>query len=113
MQSAQKEKPVSLSLEQQMIKLASQETAAPADISSDLEVQWCLQHRGLAFDQCSLISFQEHELWVKQLLNQLTGEAPQGFVKPSIGQIIRADRELFSIMAQDMISAQPTEKAAR
>ena len=106
-QSAQKEKPINLSLEQQMIKLTSQETSTAADTSSDLQVQWCLQRRGLAFDQCSLISFQEHELWVQQLLNQLTREAPQGFVKPTIGQIIRADRELFTIMAQDLTSVQP------
>ena len=81
------------------------------DTSNDLQLQWALQRRGLAFDQCSLIGNSEHEAWVQQLLGQLTREPPTGFAKISTSQIIRADRELFTIMAQELQGPlQPDDK---
>ena len=61
-----------LSLEQQMVKLASPSEPLVADTSTDLQFQWALQRRGLAYDQCS-----EHELWVQQPPGQLTREPPR------------------------------------
>ena len=100
-QNTMKEKPAVLSLEQQMVKLATTEEQISVDTSTDLQLQWALQRRGLAFDQCALISHEEHEVWVQQLLGQLTREAPAGFAKVTTSQVIRADRELFTLMAQE------------
>ena len=100
-----KEKPMILSLEQQMVKLATPAEPLLADTSTDLQFQWALQCRGLAYDQCALIKYEEHEVWVQQLLGQLTREPPPGFSKVSINQVIRADRELFTIMAQELQDA--------
>ena len=101
-QSNLKEKPMILSLEQQMVKLASPAEPLVADTSTDLQLQWALQRCGLAYDQCALIKFEEHEAWVQQLLGQLTREPPTGFSRVTIHQAIRADRELFTIMAQEL-----------
>ena len=101
-QSSLKERPVTLSLEQQMVKLGTSEEPLTVDTSTDLQLQWALQRSGLAFDQCSLIGNAEHEVWVQQLLTQLTREPPSGFSKVSTSQVIRADRELFTIMAQEL-----------
>ena len=97
-----KEKPAVLSLEQQMVKLAATEEHITVDTSTDLQLQWALQRRGLAFDQCTLVNHDTHEAWVQQLLGQLTRDAPAGFAKVTTSQIIRADRELFTIMAQEI-----------
>lgn len=110
-QQSMKEKPFTLSLEQQMVKVAASEQVVSVDTSTDTQLQWALQRRGLAFDQCSLISFHEHEIWVQQLLGQLTREAPQGFNRATSSQVVGADRKLFTIMAQDIQeSVQPNEK---
>lgn len=101
-QSSMKEKPVTLALEQQMVKLTSAEEQIAVDTSTDLQLQWALQRRGLAFDQCMLIHFAEHEIWVQQLLSQLTKDPPSGFSRITTGQVIRADRELFTLMAQEL-----------
>jgi hypothetical protein len=101
-QSNLKERPVTLSLEQQMVKLGTAEEPLTVDTSTDLQLQWALQRRGLAFDQCALIGNAEHEVGVQQLLTQLTREPPSGFSKVSTSQVIRADRELFTIMAQEI-----------
>ena len=91
-----------LSLEQQMVKLAATEDHITVDTSTDLQLQWALQRRGLAFDQCTLLSHDVHETWVQQLLGQLTRDAPTGFARVTVTQIIRADRELFTLMAQEI-----------
>ena len=67
-----KEKPITLSLEQQMVKLTAADEHIAVDTSTGLQLQWALQRRGLAFDQCALISFDQHEIWVQQLLGHLT-----------------------------------------
>ena len=64
-------------------------------------MQWALQRRGLAFDQCKLISNEVHDKWVQSLLMQLTREAPSGYSKVQMEQVLRADRELFTLMAQE------------
>ena len=108
-----KERPVTLSLEQQMVKVTSAEEPLVVDTSTDLQLQWALQRRGLAFDQCSLISNSEHEIWVQQLLTQITKDPPTGFSKVTTSQALRADRELFTIMAQEIQgSLQPDSKGA-
>lgn len=63
-QQSLKEKPMTLSLEQQLVKVAATEQPITVDTSTDIQLQWALQRRGLAFDQCSLISHSEREIWV-------------------------------------------------
>ncbi|MEM1007958.1 MAG: hypothetical protein AAGJ35_03040 [Myxococcota bacterium] len=109
-QNTMKEKPAVLSLEQQLVKVAASEPAVVVDTSTDLQLQWALQRRGLAFDQCALISHAEHEIWVQQLLGQLTRDAPAGYAKVTTTQLIKADCELFTIMARELRgSLQPVQ----
>jgi hypothetical protein len=112
-QGNMKDKPVTLSLEQQMVKLASAEEPPAVDTSTDLQLQWALQRRGLAFDQCALISNSEHEIWVQQLLSQLTKDPPTGYARVSASQVIRADREMFTLMAQEIEGSLQPDAAGR
>ena len=94
-----------------MVKLAAVDENITVDTSTDLQLQWALQRRGLAFDQCSLMSYEEHEIWVQQLLGHLTRDAPAGFARVSVGQVIRADREIFTLMAQEIqTTLQPDQR---
>ena len=56
-QNSQKQKSSVLSLEQQTLKVTSNEIPTSADTSWDIQLQWALQRRGLAFDQCRLINW--------------------------------------------------------
>ena len=60
-----KEKLTTLTVEQQTLKLSAGEPKIKADTSNELLMQWALQRRGLAFDQCKLISNDVHEKWVQ------------------------------------------------
>jgi len=106
-QNSLKEKSSVLSLEQQTLKVTSGEIHTVADTSTestDLQLQWALQRRGLA---CRLVGW-DSEQWVQQIMSQLTKDAPFGYNKISTSQVIRADKELFTLMAQEIqTSVQP------
>ena len=78
-QNSQKQKSSVLSLEQQTLKVTSNDIPTAADTSSDIQLQWALQRRGLAFDQCRLINWDAHELWVQQVMSQITKDSPPGY----------------------------------
>lgn len=107
-QNSLKEKSSVVSLEQQTLKVTAGETHSVADTSTDLQLQWALQRRGLAMDQCRLIGWDSHEQWVQQIMSQLTKEVPSNYCKISTSQVIKADKELFTLMAQEIqTSVQP------
>lgn len=107
-QNSLKEKSSVLSLEQQTLKVTSGEIHTVAETSTNLQLQWALQRRGLAMDQCRLVGWDSHEQWVQQIMSQLTKAAPFAYNKISTSQVIRADTELFTLMAQEIqTSIQP------
>ena len=100
-QQSLKEKPTTLTVEQQTLKLAAGEPKIRADTSNELLLQWALQRRGLAFDQCKLMSNDIHDKRVQSLLMQLTRESPSGYARVTMEQLLRADKELFTLMSQE------------
>ena len=73
-----------------------------ADYGSEIKLQWCWQRRGLAMDQCRLLSWEIHDAWVHQLFRTLSHPAPPGFQQVKVEQLVRADRELWTLLAQDV-----------
>eukprot|EP00435_Cladocopium_sp_Y103_P069652 s1948_g33.t1 len=100
-QQSLKEKPTTLTVEQQTLRLSAGEPKIQADTANELLMQWAMQRRGLAFDQCKLMSNDVHDKWIQTLLTQLTRESPPGYAKVRMEQILRADKELFTVMAQE------------
>ena len=99
--AATKEKSQILSVEQQTVKVTAAETTLKADSNTELQLQWCLQRRGIALDQCRLVDWDLHQRWVQYLLGLLSKAAPEGYTKVKIDQVIKADKELFMIMAEE------------
>lgn len=99
--AATKEKSQILSVEQQTVKVTAAETTLKADSNTELQLQWCLQRRGIALDQCRLVDWDLHQRWVQYLLGVLSKAAPEGYTKVKIDQVIKADKELFMIMAEE------------
>ena len=95
-----KPSPSTLQIEQTTLKVAQVPTATTADIGSELKMQWALQRRGIALDQCRLLDWAHHEDWVQWLLQSLTKDVPSGFSTIKLDQVIRADKELWTILAQ-------------
>ena len=98
-----KEKPQTVTVEQQTLKLATPPPSLKADTTSELQFQWAMQRRGLAFDQCRLIEHDTHNTWLSLLLQQMTKEAPPGYARVSMEQALRADKEVFTLMSQEIV----------
>ncbi|CAE7465617.1 NaCP60E [Symbiodinium sp. CCMP2592] len=64
-----KEKPSVLQVEQNTVKLGGPSTTIECDASDALRCQWAWQRRGLAYDQCRMISYNVHQKWVQKLLD--------------------------------------------
>ena len=101
-QLAIKERTSTIQVENPQLKVAPQMDDAKADIGSELKLLWCFQRRGIAFDQCRLLSWNIHEKWVSSiLLNCLSKGVPFGYSVVKTDQLIRADRELWTILARE------------
>ena len=98
---ASKDKSQLLVFENNAIKVAAPASQGPVDTSSEIALQWALQRRGIAMDQCRIVEWSTHQLWVQQLLTTLRKNVPEGFQKVRIDQLIRADKEIFTILANE------------
>ena len=95
-----KPNPSTLQIEQATLKVAQVPVATVADVGSELKLQWALQRRGIAMDQCRLLDSVYHEEWVQWLLQSITKEVPSGFGTIKLEQVVRADKELWTLLAQ-------------
>ena len=73
-----------------------------AEWNSELKYQWCMMRRGLAFDQCRVLSWEIHQQWLNYMLNLLGRQPNPGFQSIKLEQLVRADRELWTILAQEV-----------
>ena len=83
------------------IKLIQTSISLNADTSSHLCIRTAFQRRSLAFDQCRLVTYVEHERWINHLFSQLNHIPPPGYAAVSIEQLLQADVEMFTMLAND------------
>ena len=62
---------------------------------------WAFQRRGLAMDNCRLLDWQVHEAWLQYMLNAMRRDCPSGYHSVRSEQLIKADCELWTILAQE------------
>ena len=106
-QQTLKEKSQVLKIENMTLKMAADTETFEADHGTELKLMWCFQRRGLAFDQAALISWDRHESWVAAMFQAYSAEPPPSFAKVTMPQLLRADKELFTILAREVETIQP------
>ena len=79
-----KEKPGAVQVENNMLKVGAATPALDCDISDSLRVQWAWMRRGIAYDQCRMISWSVHQRWIQKLLDSLSQVPPPGYAATSI-----------------------------
>jgi hypothetical protein len=100
LQAVKNEAPVMIDTSAGKFLMGKQVKEVACDTATELKTLWAFQRRGLAYDQADLIRWATHDAWLKELFSHLTRPAPPGFTSPSLQQLIRADRELFTKMAE-------------
>ncbi|CAE7382974.1 unnamed protein product [Symbiodinium sp. CCMP2592] len=96
-----KEKTSLVQIEAGTLKVSASNKLPDADATTALQLLYCFQRRGLALDQCSLIGWSDHEWYVQSLMSYLHGEPVSG-ARPAIAQVIRADREAWTLMSREI-----------
>ena len=92
-------------VENSTLKLAQVPVSTTADTGTELKLMWAFQRRGLAMDNCRLLDWEVHESWVQFMLNAMTRDCPAGFHSVKAEQLIKADRELWTILAQENLES--------
>jgi len=101
-QMALKDSKSSVQIENSQLRVGPSVETVQAEWNSELKYQWCMMRRGLAFDQCRVLSWSVHQHWLNYMLNLLTRPVSQGFQQIKLDQLVRADRELWTLLAQEV-----------
>ena len=101
-QMALKDSKSSVQIENSQLRDGPSVESVQAEWNSELKYQWCMMRRGLAFDQCRVLSWSVHQHWLNYMLNLLTRPVSQGFQQIKLDQLVRADRELWTLLAQEV-----------
>ena len=76
-----------------------EEAKTPDQVStSELQVLEALKRRGVALAFIDSLSWEAHERYLQSLFSHLRMEAPDGYVKPTLQQLLKADRQVFLTM---------------
>ena len=105
-----KEQSKTLKIEDSTVRVVDDAKRLEADWPTPLKLQWCVQRRGLALDQASLVHWTTRERWVQTLLHAIARDPAPGWQNVSVSQMMQADREAFIIVAGELRSLRPTAK---
>ena len=90
-----------LTWEQGALKTTVANSMTDIDTSTELKLYFALLRRHLAFELLNLLSWELCQLWLDKLMTVLVSDAPSNFTAVSVTQILKADREMFSLLAAE------------
>ena len=90
-----------ITLEQGALKQTVISNLQDIDTNTELKLYFALQRRHLAFDMVNLLSWNVCQKWLDKLMSTLVSDAPSSFSTVTLTQVMRADREIFSILASE------------
>ena len=90
-----------VTLEQGALKTVVGGELQNVDVGSELKLMYAFQRRGLAFDLVGLMSWETRSDWVNKLFRAFTADVPQQFQSLTLQHILKADQELFILLAEE------------
>ena len=91
-------------LENQQLQVKTRSTELTADLGNELRVHHAFIRRGLALHMANLATYSVHEKVMREFMQHLTRPAPPGFRAPTIESVLRADKELWTRVADQVRS---------
>ena len=77
-----------------VLKSGDDKLQSPTD--SEIKVHYAMVRRGLALQFAKLMSHEQHCVWETYLFESMHREAPPGYHRPSLDQILQCDRAAWS-----------------
>lgn len=89
--------------------LAVTESKAVPDesISTTYHLSQCLLRRGMALEFANLVTFSHHQEYCEKLLRHLSLEPPPSFQATTLTQVLRADKQVWTYLAQQCNDIRP------
>ena len=91
-----------LKIESNTLSIKESKSTPEEDVSTIYKLQQCLRRRAVAYEFAGLISFRSHEKYIDKLMRRLSAEAPPNYQSTSLSQVLKADREVFVHMSQNV-----------
>jgi hypothetical protein len=91
-------------LEGQQLHLKTKNPELSSELGNELRVHHAFIRRGLALDMANLASYEMHERVMREFMSHLTRAVPMGFKGPTIEAVLRADKELWTRVADEVRS---------
>ena len=91
-----------ITLEQGSLKSTVSNPIEDVDTSTELKLFFAFERRHLAFEMMGLLSWSLCQTWLDKLMGSLLVEPPHHHNHLSLQQILKADREIFSILASEL-----------
>ena len=101
-QMSLKDSKLSVQVENSQLKVGPSIATPEAHWDTELKFQWCMMRRGLALDQCRVLSWHVHQHRLNYMLNLLGRPVNPGFQSIKIDHLVRADREMWTLLAQEV-----------
>ena len=96
-----------LRIESNSLTIKETKNTPEEDVSSAYKLQLCLKRRAIAYEFSNLISYAAHERYIDKLMRRLNTDPPPNYQQTSMGQILKADREVWIHMAQHVPDIRP------
>jgi len=74
-----------------------------ADISTDYKFHRALMRRGVALQMARIMNYQTHDILVRRLMKEYMRAPIPGYRKISLDQVLLADQEIFSRLAEESL----------
>ena len=91
------------------LKINDKKSQDSVAINNELELSQAFSRRTLACDVVGLTSFHRMEKWHRYLSTQMSLSPPPGYSKPTLEQILRADRAGWIRLAEKVQSVKLTD----
>lgn len=73
-----------------------------APTSSEIQFLQAMTRRGIAFKFAKLMTYEQHTTWLNFLMQAMQREAPPGYSKPSLHQVMLCDKAAFTRLGASM-----------
>ena len=83
------------------------------DVGNAFKLQQCVRRRAIAYEFANLISCEQHEKYIDKLLRRLTAEPPANYQGTTISQVLKADRQVWVFLSQNISDIRPAANGVK
>ena len=91
-----------LSIDTDKLLVKSEQSVPDQQVSTEMQVYEALRRRGIALAFTDSLTWEVQERYLQRLFQHMRNEAPEGYSKTTLQQVLRADRDVFCTWSREM-----------